>query len=134
MLLIDLNDFKHVNDTRGHAAGDAVLCEVAAAISGRIRLSDMAARLGGDEFVVICPETALAGLQSLARSLDERLEQTSINVSIGFTEREPADQNPEDFVHRADAAMYRRKQAMRGHKETKAPRLVAPEPLTAVAD
>jgi diguanylate cyclase (GGDEF)-like protein len=134
MLLIDLNDFKHVNDTQGHAAGDAVLREVAAAISGRIRLSDMAARLGGDEFVVICPETALAGLESLAHSLDERLEQTSIKVSIGFTEREPADENPDAFVHRADAAMYRRKQQVRSNKARRAHRLVVPQPLTAAAD
>ena len=64
MLLIDLDDFKYVNDTQGHAAGDAVLREVAAAISGA-RVSDMAARLGGDEFVVICPETPLEGLKIL---------------------------------------------------------------------
>ena len=131
MLLIDLDNFKEVNDTQGHAAGDAVLREVAAAISGRIRVSDMAARLGGDEFVVICPETPLEGLKILARSLEERLEEASIATSIGFTEREPADEDPEHFVERADAAMYRRKQRTRRHTDARVGRLVSPAPLVA---
>ena len=128
MLLIDLDDFKQVNDTQGHAAGDAVLREVAAAISGRIRVSDMAARLGGDEFVVICPETPAEGLKILAHSLEERLEEASIAISVGFTEREPADEDPEHFVERADAAMYRRKQSPRRPRERRAG-LAAPQPL-----
>ena len=126
MLLIDLDDFKQVNDTQGHAAGDAVLREVAAAISGRIRVSDMAARLGGDEFVVICPETSLEGLKILARSLEERLAEAAIASSIGFTEREPADEDPKHFVERADAAMYRRKQSARPNRKRRTPRVAAP--------
>jgi diguanylate cyclase (GGDEF)-like protein len=135
LLLIDLDNFKHVNDTQGHAAGDAVLREVAAAISGRIRVSDMPARLGGDEFVVICPETPLEGLKVVARSLEERLQEASIASSVGFTEREPSDENPDAFVERADAAMYRRKQSTRKHKKHRPGRLATPQPLLgAVAD
>jgi diguanylate cyclase (GGDEF)-like protein len=134
MLLIDLDDFKQVNDTQGHAAGDAVLREVAAAISGRIRVSDMAARLGGDEFVVICPETPLEGLKVLARSLEERLQEASVATSIGYTEREPADEDPKHFVERADAAMYRRKQSARPGRERRTPRLATPQLATAAAE
>jgi diguanylate cyclase (GGDEF)-like protein len=134
MLLIDLDDFKIVNDTQGHAAGDAVLREVAAAISGRIRVSDMAARLGGDEFVVICPETPLAGLEMLARSLEELLSEASIATSIGYTEREPADGDPEHFVERADAAMYRRKQSARQHRKRRTPGVAAPSLAAATAE
>jgi diguanylate cyclase (GGDEF)-like protein len=134
MLLIDLDDFKHVNDTQGHAAGDAVLREVAASISGRIRVSDMAARLGGDEFVVICPETPLEGLKILARSLEERLSEAAIATSIGFTEREPADEDPEHFVERADAAMYRRKANARRHRKRRTPRVAAPSLAAATAE
>jgi diguanylate cyclase (GGDEF)-like protein len=134
MLLIDLDDFKHVNDTQGHAAGDAVLREVAAAISGRIRVSDMAARLGGDEFVVICPETRLAGLEILARSLEELLSEASIATSIGYTEREPADGDPEHFVERADAAMYRRKQSARHNRKRRTPGVAVPSLAAATAE
>jgi diguanylate cyclase (GGDEF)-like protein len=134
MLLIDLDDFKHVNDTQGHAAGDAVLQEVAASISGRIRVSDMAARLGGDEFVVICPETPLEGLKVLARSLEECLSETAIATSIGYTEREPADEDPEHFVERADAAMYRRKQRARQQRKRGTPRVAAPSLAAATAE
>jgi diguanylate cyclase (GGDEF)-like protein len=133
MLLIDLDDFKQVNDTQGHAAGDAVLREVAEAISGRIRVSDMAARLGGDEFVVICPETPLEGLKILASSLEERLQEAAIAISVGFTEREPADKDPDHFIERADAAMYRRKQSTRRHSDRRADPLASPMPLVAAA-
>ena len=121
LLLLDLDDFKQINDTKGHAAGDAVLREVAAAVSTRIRVTDMAARLGGDEFVVICPETTVAGLESLAKSLEHRLREESIGASVGFSEREDTDGAPSDMVARADAAMYRRKQGARGHPDRPLP-------------
>jgi two-component system, cell cycle response regulator len=132
-VMLDLDDFKEINDTQGHAAGDAVLREVAAAISGRVRTPDMAARLGGDEFVVLCCETPLEGVEALARSLEERLHQSSIKTSVGFTEREPSDKSPDDLVARADAAMYRRKQATRPRAERAAMPFALREPLAGTA-
>jgi diguanylate cyclase (GGDEF)-like protein len=110
LLLLDLDDFKQINDSQGHAKGDEVLRRTAQSLSDRIRESDMAARFGGDEFVVLCPETDAPGMKALARSLEERLKAASIHTSVGFTQREPEDEGPEEFVDRADAAMYRRKQ------------------------
>jgi diguanylate cyclase (GGDEF)-like protein len=111
LLMLDLDGFKEINDTQGHMAGDRVLREAAAAISGRIRETDFAARFGGDEFVVLCPETADGGLKALSDGLEGALRQHRIEASVGFSQREPADSSPQDMVARADAAMYRRKRA-----------------------
>jgi diguanylate cyclase (GGDEF)-like protein len=109
MLLLDLDGFKEINDTHGHMAGDRVLREAAAAISGRIRETDFASRFGGDEFVVLCPETANGGLQSLADGLVQTLSGRQIKASVGFAQRAPSDSSADDMVARADAAMYKRK-------------------------
>jgi diguanylate cyclase (GGDEF)-like protein len=109
LLLIDLDDFKQVNDTRGHAAGDRVLREAAATISGRVRETDVPARIGGDEFVVICPETSQDGLEVLARKLRHALAEHAIGASVGVAERESFDAGPEDLLARADEAMYAKK-------------------------
>ena len=89
VLMLDLDDFKQINDGQGHAAGDRALGEAAVLISGRIRSADMAARWGGDEFVVLCPETDAPGLKILARSLEDRLRHAGIASSAGYAEREP---------------------------------------------
>ena len=115
LLLLDLDGFKEINDTQGHMAGDRVLRQAAAAISGRIRGTDFASRLGGDEFVVLCPETAGRGLQVLADGLEEALLRHRIRASAGFTQREPSDSSPGDLLARADAAMYRRKRESSAH-------------------
>jgi diguanylate cyclase (GGDEF)-like protein len=109
LLLIDLDDFKRINDTRGHAEGDRVLEQVAERIGTSVRETDLAARLSGDEFVVLCPEANRLALERLARSLQGRLEEVGVRMSVGFTEREPADTSPSVLVKRADAAMYRDK-------------------------
>jgi diguanylate cyclase (GGDEF)-like protein len=115
LLLLDLDGFKEINDTQGHMAGDRVLREAAAAISGRIRETDFASRFGGDEFVVLCPETGDGGLKALADGLEETLRRHRIGASAGFTQREPSDSSPRDLLARADAAMYRRKRESSGH-------------------
>jgi diguanylate cyclase (GGDEF)-like protein len=120
VLMLDLDDFKQINDGQGHAAGDQVLSEAAVLISGRIRSADMAARWGGDEFVVLCPETNSEGLKVLARSLEDRLRHAGIASSAGFAEREPGDLGPADVLARADVSMYARKQRERARPERRA--------------
>jgi diguanylate cyclase (GGDEF)-like protein len=117
LLLLDLDGFKQVNDTHGHATGDRVLREAAAVIVGRVRETDVAARLGGDEFVVICPETHGPGLEALADGLRDELAEHSIAASVGFAQREDADAGPSELIARADEAMYRQKA---DHRQTQA--------------
>jgi diguanylate cyclase (GGDEF)-like protein len=113
MLLMDLDDFKQINDTQGHAAGDRALRNVAEVIGGQVRDSDMAARLSGDEFVALCPETPVGELEPLAEKIEVALRRLGIKVSIGYAERQSYDRGPADLVDRADAAMYREKDRRR---------------------
>jgi diguanylate cyclase (GGDEF)-like protein len=117
VLMLDLDDFKAINDGQGHAAGDRALGEAAMLISGRIRSADLAARWGGDEFVVLCPETNAVGLKVLARSLEDRLKHAGIASSAGYAERESGDLGPADMLARADVSMYARKQRERKRTE-----------------
>jgi diguanylate cyclase (GGDEF)-like protein len=114
ILLLDLDNFKHVNDTQGHVVGDRVLREAATVIADRVRETDTPARMGGDEFVVICPETAGDGLHTLATGLSKALESHSIAASVGFAQRESGDASPSDVIARADRSMY-------GHKRSGQP-------------
>ena len=110
VVVIDLDDFKQINDTQGHAAGDDVLRRAANAIAGRgIRESDLAARTGGDEFVVLCPETGAGDMVTVADSLARSLEHVAVDASIGFAGRQASDENRADLLDRADAAMYEAK-------------------------
>lgn len=111
LVMLDLDGFKQLNDTRGHKEGDRVLRETAALIADRLREIDMAARLGGDEFAALCPETPSEGLDALTHSLGETLQGLAVGVSIGYASREPTDEEPLDLLARADAAMYRNKRA-----------------------
>ena len=123
VLVLDLDGFKQVNDTHGHAAGDELLREVAAAIATRIRSADLVARTGGDEFVILTVETPSDGLAALAASLGEALEALRIGGSIGWAERTPADQSASRLLHRADLAMYAAKLSRpqsRGRRRTPA--------------
>jgi diguanylate cyclase (GGDEF)-like protein len=114
VLMLDLDGFKQINDTRGHKEGDRILREAAARIANRLRTVDLAARYGGDEFAAICPETEDEGLESLALSLERCLAGLPVGASIGIAARRPEDENPLDLLERADAAMYREKQSHNG--------------------
>jgi diguanylate cyclase (GGDEF)-like protein len=81
LLMIDLDDFKDINDTYGHPTGDVALQEVAEILRTTVRQGDLVCRLGGDEFVLLLPETAAAGARTTARKLRERLRAKEIATS-----------------------------------------------------
>lgn len=114
LLLIDLNEFRLVNDNYGHAVGDAVLVQVARRLVEQVRPGDTVARLGGDEFVVVCPdmpdaETAWEMADRLAISLKEPIpvgaDTYTTSVSIGVAVGD-ATASPDSLLRDADSAMY----------------------------
>jgi len=124
VMLIDLDDFKRVNDQLGHRAGDAVLREVAQRLGGCVRKADTLARQGGDEFVVVIPDLPQAAdcqvvaekiLRALAPGFRVDGGEFRIGASIGISIY-PADAGDGDALLRnADAAMYRAKQQGRNN-------------------
>lgn len=123
-IVVDLDDFKRVNDELGHRAGDAVLREAAARLAGCVRKADTLARQGGDEFVIVIPDLAQnedCGVvaEKILRALEPPFRadgrEYRIGASIGISVY-PADAGDGDALLRnADAAMYRAKQSGRNH-------------------
>ena len=128
VLLIDVDHFKRVNDTWGHLVGDRVLQRIAEALRASLRPTDFAARYGGEELVALLPQV---GDEAAAVSVAERIRRSvaaveiatearpaiAITVSIGAAVRRPHESGPE-LLARADAALYRAKQAGRDRTET----------------
>ena len=118
VILLDLDNFKAVNDQHGHDAGDEVLRKVARVLQQVARLSDVIGRWGGEEFLVVCCDTDLAGAARLAARFAEVLRTSPVPVvgqvtaSFGVTEA-IAGENLRDVIDRADLALYRAKQAGR---------------------
>jgi two-component system, cell cycle response regulator len=117
VLLFDIDHFKNVNDTRGHAAGDDVLSELAARTVNSVRSVDLAARLGGEEFVVVMPETDLGIATAVAERLRAAVarepfavkgdnERIPVTISIGVTAAGGPDDDPDEMLKRADVALY----------------------------
>jgi diguanylate cyclase (GGDEF)-like protein len=111
VLMIDIDDFKLVNDTHGHAVGDQLLKSVAAAIAGRARETDLVARLGGDEFTVVLPEAGIEDAREAAEDIRLTIGQgSSAKLSIGVA---PFDGSTElvadDILIAADMALYQAK-------------------------
>ncbi len=123
---LDLDGFKAVNDTLGHAVGDALLVRVAERMRGALRTSDTLARLGGDEFAILLeqgddPVATAAGLLGALRlpfQLDERTVAVSASVGVATAEPGGADAGSAaaaDLLHRADIAMYAVKTSGKAH-------------------
>jgi len=117
LVYLDLDGFKPVNDRHGHAAGDAVLKAVAAALVAEVRASDVVARIGGDEFVVLLWNVDEAEAAAKAVALETRVYATPVRwgastlvvgASAGVAFIRPLDE-PDEALTRADAAMYARK-------------------------
>jgi two-component system cell cycle response regulator len=123
-VIMDIDFFKHVNDTYGHDIGDEVLKEFAARINANVRGIDLACRYGGEEFVVAMPDTDMAFAYNIAERLRHSIETTpvpisrapgqlSITISIGIARYEGESDTAEQLLHRADQALYRAKRTGR---------------------
>jgi diguanylate cyclase (GGDEF)-like protein len=115
LIVLDLDDFKAINDRVGHLAGDAVLAEAAERMLSVVRTADFACRVGGDEFGVVLPESSIGEAELLAgriaRAINSRpiTSAGTVNLSAGVAELRPADR-PTDLFERADEALYRAKE------------------------
>jgi two-component system, cell cycle response regulator len=114
LALLDVDHFKSINDTRGHAAGDEVLASLGTLLTSQLRTCDLAARWGGEEFVVLLPNTTQAAGTLLAERLRAAIETLDIyydghpihvTASVGVAEL-LAGESPDGLVDRADRAMY----------------------------
>jgi diguanylate cyclase (GGDEF)-like protein len=122
LIMIDIDNFKQVNDTYGHLIGDQVLCEVATNLRKLLRPNDMVARYGGEEFTVLLPDTRMGDTLMIAERLRNGVEKATlaggkggdlpaITISLGVVSMGDDDDTLEKLFHKADKAMYKAKQS-----------------------
>ena len=123
LLYLDLDGFKAINDTLGHAVGDTLLATTAQRLQSQLRGDDLAARIGGDEFAILlhrvgAPDDAVRVAERILRALDQPLvvagQRLQINASIGIVLSPPGPPDPTELLRRADLAMYQAKRTGRG--------------------
>ena len=127
-IMSDIDFFKKVNDTYGHAVGDCVLKTVAKTIKKELRESDIPSRYGGEEFIFLLPQTNIEEAQVVAQRLRKAVENKKINIeeykidgikeinvtiSIGVSEFKKTDKMPESLYEKADSALYEAKETGR---------------------
>jgi diguanylate cyclase (GGDEF)-like protein len=120
VMMIDIDHFKKVNDTWGHAVGDEAIRQVAFMTRDQCRAVDVVARIGGEEFAVLLPQTDAAGGLSMAERLREAVagralslaggQTLNVSISVGLAEMTPQDGDLYHLLARADAALYEAKQ------------------------
>ena len=122
LLMLDIDHFKKINDTYGHAAGDLVLVQLADVLRSVLRAADLCGRFGGEEFVCLLPETSVSEALILAERLRARLVEQAVcseagailfTVSIGVSVAMPEDISIDQLIHRADMALYEAKKSGR---------------------
>lgn len=123
LVMVDLDNFKGINDTHGHRVGDDVLLLTARMIAGELRASDIAARYGGDEFILLLPHTSAADAEALADRIHQALRaaakasipQAHVDISLGIASLAETDAtSPEALIHAVDAALYEVKRSGKG--------------------
>jgi len=131
--VIDLDHFKRLNDTYGHAAGDTALVGVAGILRGLARQSDVLARVGGEEFALLLPECTAADARMRAQEIRMAIERISANwptpvtVSIGLAALPEHAGSGEDLMAAADVALYGAKRA--GRNTVRTYRVEGPPPI-----
>jgi diguanylate cyclase (GGDEF)-like protein/PAS domain S-box-containing protein len=123
IIMFDIDHFKSVNDTYGHAVGDNVLKKIAARISSNLRSLDIYARYGGEEFIICLPETALEDAKNVAERIRGIVEETimqdtnnndfKVTVSLGVASLSHDSDALEQIIEQADKALYKAKQGGR---------------------
>jgi len=122
VLMMDLNEFKLLNDGMGHWAGDNALIELTRLCQENLRKSETIARMGGDEFAVILPETDLTGAREVAKRLHKTIlnsparvrdQEIFLSLSVGAAQLEPSDLSLEQVLQRADMSMFQMKRKIR---------------------
>jgi diguanylate cyclase (GGDEF)-like protein len=130
VMMIDIDHFKAINDTFGHAAGDAVITELATIVSKSLRAGDRIARFGGEEFVVFLLDVDETGVAVWGERIRRRIEESptfwegqalKVTVSVGTTLVTRDDRDIEDVIHRADVALYAAKSDGRNRVSFRAP-------------
>ena len=116
LLFLDIDDFKSINDTYGHLAGDAVLSDLGRLLRSYLRREDLPARYGGEEFAIIAPNTSLPQSLQVAEKVRRKVAEhdfgigRKLTISIGCTIYRPGEDS-RDFISRADMALYDAKHA-----------------------
>jgi len=133
LLLLDVDDFKRINDGNGHEVGDRLLRGIAVALLRETRARDFVARLGGNEFAIILPDTNAAGTDHIVRAIHAVMsghfsdKSQPVTVSIGIAEAPPFAGTANDLLNRADREVFAAKQEKRAGRERAIPAAL-PEP------
>ncbi len=138
VIMLDVDDFKGINDTQGHLCGDGVLESIGDTLRRTLRSSDVKSRYGGDEFLVILPETPADGAEQVADHLRRAIERAeyagrtrpfTLTVSVGVATALPNETDALALVGRADAALYRDKSNRRTLRLMPSAELTAESPV-----
>ena len=130
VMMVDIDEFKDVNDRFGHHIGDLVLQEVARECMDISRESDLVVRYGGEEFLILLTDTELEGAVQVGERLRERVEQRifaqpkqsiQLSISVGVAQLKEHDRTPEELILRADEALYRAKNQGKNQVATQEP-------------
>ncbi len=117
LIMLDVDDFKKINDTYGHPIGDKVLVSLVKTLKKRLRSSDSICRWGGEEFLIILPETSLKDAYELANELCKLISSSKfeyvnhLTVSMGVSSTEKGYKDVESFIKAVDEAMYEAKKS-----------------------